>query len=97
MRGSDIVVRYGGDEFAVIMPETGREGLEVFAERIRRGIEEMIIPFDQASLQVTISVGGATFNGKNPQLDKRAMFGAADKAIYQAKGAGRNRIHIVEV
>lgn len=97
MRGSDIVVRYGGDEFAVIMPETGREGLEVFAERIRRGIEEMIIPFDQASLQVTISVGGATFNGKNPQTDKRSMFGAADKAIYLAKGAGRNQIHIVEV
>ncbi len=58
MRGSDIVVRYGGDEFAVIMPETGRVGLEVFAERIRRGIEEMIIPVDQTALQVTISVGG---------------------------------------
>jgi diguanylate cyclase (GGDEF)-like protein len=97
MRGSDIVVRYGGDEFAVIMPETGREGLEVFAERIRRGIEEMIIPADQAQLQVTISVGGATFRGKNPQVDKMAMLGAADKAIYQAKRAGRNRINIVEI
>jgi diguanylate cyclase (GGDEF)-like protein len=97
MRGCDIVVRYGGDEFAVIMPETGREGLEVFAERIRRGIEEMIIPADQASLQVTVSVGGATFNSKNPQIDKRAMFSTADKAIYQAKGGGRNRIHIVEI
>ncbi len=97
MRGSDIVVRYGGDEFAVIMPETGREGLEVFAERIRCGIEELIIPADQASLQVTISVGGATFNSKNPEIDKRAMFDAADKAIYQAKRIGRNRTHIVEI
>lgn len=97
MRGSDIVVRYGGDEFAVIMPETGREGVDVFAERIRLGIEEMIIPVDQAQLQVTISVGGATYTGENSQIDKMAMLGAADKAIYQAKRAGRNRIHIVEV
>lgn len=97
MRGSDIVVRYGGDEFAVIMPETGREGLEVFAERIRRGIEEMVVSIDQASLQVTISVGGSTFNSKNPQVNKRIMFGAADKAIYQSKRAGRNEIHIVEI
>ncbi len=97
MRGSDIVVRYGGDEFAVIMPETGREGIEIFAERIRRGIEEMTIPVDQAQLQVSISVGGATFKGKNPQVDKMTMLSAADKAIYQAKRAGRNRINIVEV
>lgn len=97
MRGSDIVVRYAGDEFAVIMPGTGRDGLEVFAERIRRSIEGMIISVEEASLQVTISVGGATFNGKNPQVDKRAMFSAADKAIYQAKRAGRNQIHLVQV
>lgn len=97
MRGSDIVVRYGGDEFAVIMPETGREGLEVFAERIRRGIEEMNTPVDQAELQVTISVGGATYSSKDPQVDKMTVLGAADKAIYQAKRAGRNRSHIVEV
>jgi diguanylate cyclase (GGDEF)-like protein len=97
VRGSDIVVRYGGDEFAVIMPETGRQGLEVFAERIRCGIEEMIILAEQTSLQMTVSVGGAIFNSRNPQIDKRSMFRAADKAIYQAKGRGRNRIHIVEV
>lgn len=97
MRGSDIVVRYGGDEFAVIMPETDKEGLGIFAERIRRGIEEMNIPVDQADLQVTISVGGATSSGKDPQVDKMIVLGAADKAIYHAKRAGRNRIHIVEV
>jgi diguanylate cyclase (GGDEF)-like protein len=97
VRGSDIIVRYGGDEFAVIMPETGREGLEVFAERIRSGIEEMIIPAEQTSLRMTVSVGGSIFNSKNPQIDKKTMFSAADKAIYQAKGGGRNRIHIVEI
>jgi len=97
MRGSDIVIRYGGDEFAVIMPETGREGLEVFAERIRSGIEEMGVAIDGAQLQVTISVGGATYGGKDPQVDKMTILGVADKAIYQAKRGGRNRIDIAEI
>lgn len=97
MRASDIVVRYGGDEFAVIMPETGKEGLEVFAERIRSGIEDMRITIDGAQLQVTISVGGATYRGKDPEVDKMTILGVADKAIYQAKRGGRNRIDITEI
>ena len=97
MRASDTVVRYGGDEFAIVMPETGKEGLGIFAERVRSGIEGITIPVDQEQLGVTISVGGATFKGIDPAVDKMVILGAADKAIYRAKGSGRNRVHVVEV
>jgi diguanylate cyclase (GGDEF)-like protein len=97
MRTSDYVVRYGGDEFAVIMPETNKKGLEVFAERIRRGIEDLLVGVDGKVIRVTTSIGAAVFAGGKSAIDKAAMFEAADKAIYLAKGAGRNTIHVVEV
>jgi diguanylate cyclase (GGDEF)-like protein len=96
-RSSDIVARYGGDEFAVIMPETDRKGLQIFAERIRRGIEELSVVVDGEVLRVTISIGAAVFGGGEPTVDKVTMLEAADKAIYLAKRGGRNMIHVVEV
>lgn len=94
MRASDSVVRYGGDEFAVILPETDSKGLEVFAERIRRSIANMRIDIDDTQMQVTVSVGGATFDGNNPTIDKRDLLRAADQALYQSKREGRNRTSI---
>jgi diguanylate cyclase (GGDEF)-like protein len=96
-RSADVVVRYGGDEFAVIMPETDRKGLQIFAERIRRGIESLAIEIDGESVNVTISIGAAVLGGGKSTVDKVTLLEAADKAIYLAKRAGRNKVHIFEI
>ncbi|MEZ4598841.1 MAG: GGDEF domain-containing protein [Syntrophotaleaceae bacterium] len=95
LRSSDVVVRYGGDEFAIIMPETDRKGLQEFAERMRREIESLEVQMDGDSLQVTVSIGAAAFSG-GVALAKTSMLEVVDKAIYLAKKAGRNSIHVVE-
>ena len=97
MRTSDIVVRYGGDEFAIIMPEILVSGLKVFAERLRRSIEAMVVAVDQGEVQVTVSIGGAIYTSRNPEIDKGDMLSAADKALYQVKHSGRNRFIVVEL
>jgi diguanylate cyclase (GGDEF)-like protein len=97
MRAVDIVVRYGGDEFAIIMPETDKAGLETFAERIRQSVEAMTVTVDEVPLQLTISVGGAATSGKHKKVDELAIIAAADKALYQAKRAGRNGVLVVEM
>lgn len=95
MRATDIVVRYGGDEFAVILPETDRDGAVGFAERVRGGIEKESVTIDGAQLQVTVSVGSATASGTKHGLDKASLLDAADKALYQGKHKGRNQtIHV---
>lgn len=97
MRAADIVVRYGGDEFAIIMPETDKAGLDAFAERIRHSIEAMTVTVDGMPLRLTISVGGTAISGKRKKVDEMALIAAADKALYQAKRAGRNGILVVEL
>jgi diguanylate cyclase (GGDEF)-like protein len=97
VRSSDVAVRFGGDEFAVIMPETDKNGLQEFAERLRREIENMRVMLGEEFVQVTISIGAAAFAGGESSFDKTMMLETADQAIYLAKRAGRNQVHIVEV
>lgn len=79
--------RYGGEEFAVIMPNTSSEQASVIAERIRSSIESDISPLPE----LTVSIGVATFVGNN--FDSHHLFfEAADRALYIAKENGRNRV-----
>ncbi len=91
-RASDIVARYGGEEFVIVLPATSYEGTLVKAERIRRLIADH--PFDHCTEQplgrVSVSVGVAAFPDHG--ADKQALIDVADRELYRAKGAGRNRI-----
>jgi diguanylate cyclase (GGDEF)-like protein len=90
-RSSDVVARFGGEEFAIIMPETPASGALEIAERVRAGvIRQAVVHADNSPAVVTISVGCATVV---PQKHTTAneMIAAADAALYGAKMRGRNR------
>jgi diguanylate cyclase (GGDEF)-like protein len=87
VRGVDTAVRYGGEEFAIILPQAGPEGALVVAERLRSRIERLDVP---GVGQITASLGVASF-----PLDassRELLVTTADRALYQAKRAGRNLI-----
>lgn len=91
-RKVDIVARYGGEEFAIICVNDDKKNASKFAERLRREIENTTIIFDSGKLHVTASIGVASYpeDGK----DKESLVERADKALYQAKHEGRNRVII---
>ncbi len=97
MRSCDVIVRYGGDEFAIIMPETNRDGLEILAERVRHAVEQLLIPVNGKTVGLTISIGGAFFDGENATVSRFGLLSVADQAIYQSKKLGRNTITIKSV
>jgi diguanylate cyclase (GGDEF)-like protein len=91
VRQVDTLARYGGDEFTLLLVDTGEKAGLVVAERIRKVVAET--PFDAdggAGLSLTCSVGLATFptHGR----DRVSLLDAADKAMYRAKSRGRNRV-----
>ena len=95
-RGIDLVCRYGGEEFVVIMPDTDHSLATVVAERIRKKIAEkpFIIHKGRQMIEVTVSIGlAATINGSESQ---DALLKLADQALYKAKRDGRNRVVLAE-
>ena len=94
-RGSDICCRYGGEEFAIIMPETSPEDARVLCERIRVELENTSWA-RHPKRTVTLSCGIAgVAEGETP--DKSAWLEAADKALYASKEGGRNRITVTDL
>jgi diguanylate cyclase (GGDEF)-like protein len=91
-REIDVPARYGGEELAVVLPGTDVEGAFEMAERIREGIQELVIPVvggDGSTLQVTASFGVASV--PRTAQDERGLVAAADEALYAAKHAGKNQ------
>ncbi len=92
VRRSDIVGRYGGDEFLVILTETKPDNARVAAERIRSLLMALNFKTRQhTALNITISVGISGFPSANT-VESKDLIALADKALYQAKESGRNRI-----
>ena len=91
LRDCDLCGRFGGEEFALLLPRTtATQALEII-ERIRQGISQLAIPWDgTAEIQVTISIGVAVPSQARRTLDD--LLAAADHALYQAKSSGRDRV-----
>ena len=92
MRNVDSVYRYGGEEIAVILPETGGEGAAQVAERIRSTIEGHCFDIGQGqSIGITVSIGVASLPAQEVSGEKLVTM--ADKVLYEAKEDGRNRVY----
>lgn len=91
-RPADIAARFGGEEFALIMPATPLEGMQLQANKFRQRVEDLKIPHSASTTSpyVTVSVGGATMLTQGSGAFTK-LVAAADTALYEAKGAGRNR------
>ncbi len=94
IREADLAGRLGGEEFAILLPETGSEEAFALAERLRKIIGDAPIETERAELGLTVSIGVARLN---PVVaDVAAFIHNADQALYQAKDRGRNRVEMHE-
>ena len=92
LRKGDLAARYGGEEFVAILPGTDEAGAQHLAERVREAIEKNRLVFEGAKLGLTASFGLAMWpaDGKEPE----SLLASADRALYAAKQAGRNRVTV---
>ena len=96
LRPADEIFRYGGEEFAIVMPQTGREQALGVAERVREAVSDLRIPHCKSAFgHVTISIGVAAIDAANAVHRRQAceeLIRVADKALYRAKNGGRNKV-----
>jgi diguanylate cyclase (GGDEF)-like protein len=90
-RHGDTVARFGGEEFAALLPETNRLGAAVMGQRIRAVIEKEEIVVEGRQIAITVSIGVATLAAEEVEsIDQ--LLNIADRRLYLAKNNGRNRI-----
>lgn len=94
IRRGDVLARLGGEEFAIILPNTPADGAFTVTERIRKAIEAQSVPAMPTPLRVTASFGIASLRGPEYAELPEMLFERADSALYLAKGEGRNCVRI---
>ena len=93
LRPSDLVARYGGEEFIIVLPDVGLEEATATIERLQRELTKKFFLHENERILVTFSAGVALRAPQEPQED---VIGRADKAMYQAKHTGKNRVVVAE-
>jgi diguanylate cyclase (GGDEF)-like protein len=91
IRAEDVFARYGGEEFAVVVRGIAHPNVALFAERVRRSIEQLVIPLDDAKLRATASFGVSSLE-ECSEKSGDALLKLADDRLYKAKLGGRNRV-----
>jgi diguanylate cyclase (GGDEF)-like protein len=91
IRDCDFAARYGGDEFAVVLPETELKGAAMAAERMRKAVEDLEIATNGIDIDVSISIGVTCYHTLADKKDKSEIISEADKALYKSKKKGRNK------
>ncbi|HEO64609.1 MAG TPA: GGDEF domain-containing protein, partial [Spirochaetes bacterium] len=92
-RIGDVVSRFGGEEFFVLLPQTNPKGALILGERVRENIDKHIFQFDKYILHLTVSIGITTTTNDMPQDHcQQTLVKQADTALYQAKRNGKNQI-----
>ncbi len=98
----DVFARYGGEEFALLLPSMGEESMQqhykkvsAVADRLKKEIEKN--KFSDNKINLTVSLGVAVFDGKDPQMTTAKLINQADVQLYKAKEAGRNRVFVTKV
>ncbi len=91
VREGDIIMRYGGEEFLIIVPGASLAKTQELAEKIRRIVEENVIKHDNQEIRMTISIGVSAYPD-NSVTNSNALVQLADENLYQAKETGRNKV-----
>lgn len=91
LRQSDLVARYGGEEFMVLLPDTDLPSAQALAEKLRAGLAQTPFPWEDQVLRLTSSFG---VTASTPVTTLDDLYAQADKALYQAKQSGRNRVEV---
>lgn len=92
IRTEDVLARYGGEEFIVLVRGVEHKNACVLAERIRKSVEQLAIPWESRTLKVTVSIGVVSLSECKPKGTVDSMLALADERLYSAKAGGRNRV-----
>ena len=94
LRTQDLFARTGGDEFAILLPDTALQSGSAIAERIRKTVEELVTDFEAKQIRFTVSAGVSLFDSAR---GFECVMRSADKAMYKAKEHGRNRVYLEDI
>lgn len=90
IREGDVLIRYGGEEFLVLLPGAGHDDIAEIGERIRRAVEATVVEDGASRVGVTVSLGGTTYRDSADSPER--LVALADQALYEAKEGGRDRL-----